>query len=57
MICNEYKIINEKVYTHTLNNGMKLTLVKKEGFKGFFCGIIVSAPQKADYKKERKQHD
>lgn len=41
MICNEYKIINEKVYTHTLNNGMKLTLVKKEGFKGFFCGIIV----------------
>ena len=40
---NDYNIknINEKVYSHTFNNGLKLNFIKKEGFKSFYVGLLV----------------
>lgn len=41
MELKEYKNINEKVYSHTFNNGLKLNFIKKEGFKSFYVGLLV----------------
>ena len=41
MELKEFKNINEKLYTHTFDNGLKLNFIKKEGFKSFYVGILV----------------
>jgi len=41
MELKEYKNINENIYTHTFDNGLKLTFIKKEGFKSIYAGVLV----------------